>query len=193
MSKFSIGQMNKLGDALEKAGFSSEGITRLTLSRYVRQGILEVLSGRARFVSNERHTIDCSVDPRTPADMKVWKHEPGGYLPWDPASVALIFSDEQKGWDLYEQLKGRRFLNACVLDFLLDHRILIPEDWKDKRIYFMGTLYEEPNRDVLSGKEDGSDIVVRTLMWEVDDWKESTHTLHSYTFRRDVVAVLSGG
>lgn len=32
-------------------------------------------------------------------------------------------------------------LNACVMDYLYLHPDLIPDDWKDKKIYFWGTIF----------------------------------------------------
>jgi hypothetical protein len=47
-----------------------------------------------------------------------------------------------KGSDLLKELGEESVLNANVLDYLLLHPEIIPEDWKGKYVYFWGTIYE---------------------------------------------------
>lgn len=71
----------------------------------------------------------------------------GGKFIWGPSRVSLYLSERQKsgpyaGWQLEDELKDKPVLNANVLDYLLAHPDLIPEDWKGKRVYFWGTIYQ---------------------------------------------------
>lgn len=51
------------------------------------------------------------------------------------------------GWNMIHVFKEKIFqrevtvLNECVLEYLLAHPELIPENWKDKRVSFWGTIY----------------------------------------------------
>jgi hypothetical protein len=110
--------------------------------------------------------IDCDVDPFVPKGFQVEVHMRCGQLPWDPDAVRLYLSDSQLdcGWigghELRKQLTQKIVLNANVLDFLLDHTHLIPEAWKDKAIFFWGTVY----------RRSGDDLCVRYLRWHGGVW-----------------------
>src|SRR5574344_2591556 len=49
--------------------------------------------------------------------------------------------------NLEKKLEERSYLtlSANVLDYLLEHKELIPKEWKEKRIVFLGTIYSGPN------------------------------------------------
>lgn len=113
------------------------------------------------------HTIDCNADPKIPYDgWKVEEHRRTGDFVWDPSKVTLYLSESQKngkvieGNKLRKELKDKPVLNANVLDYLLAHPELIPEEWKGKYIFFWGTIYR------------GSDghLGVRCLRWGGARW-----------------------
>jgi len=113
------------------------------------------------------HIIDYDADPYLPADWKgVEYHKKGGMFEWNPAKVYLHLSPNQqngkttKGNNLRKELKNEPVLNANVLDYLLDHPELIPEEWKDKAVFFWGTIYRN---------SDGS-LCVRYLVWRGSQW-----------------------
>ncbi len=91
--------------------------------------------------------IDCDTDPMVPDGWSVEEHQKGGSLEWTPDKVALYVSEQQKGDKLIEgnklrkELKGKPVFNVCLLDYLLAHPHLIPEEWKSKAIFFWGTIY----------------------------------------------------
>jgi hypothetical protein len=62
--------------------------------------------------------------------------------------------------DLRKELNGKLILNANVLDYLLAHPELIPEEWKGKYIFFWGTIY----------RDSGGDLSVRYLYWSGSEW-----------------------
>lgn len=94
------------------------------------------------------HIIDCDAEPFIPHHWVVEEHQKGGQLEWDAKKVFLYICDEQNDEDfisgyklLYRKLEGKAVLNANVLDYLLAHTELIPEEWKGKQVYFWGTVY----------------------------------------------------
>ncbi|PIZ99774.1 MAG: hypothetical protein COX77_00545 [Candidatus Komeilibacteria bacterium CG_4_10_14_0_2_um_filter_37_10] len=65
-----------------------------------------------------------------------------------------------EGNDLRKEIVSPLVLNANVLDWLLDHPELIPEEWKRKYIFFWGTIYR--------GSDDN--LYVRYLIWDGAMW-----------------------
>lgn len=108
-----------------------------------------------------RAEIDTDLDPKLPFDgAKVEHHAKmgkvtierrGDELRIDDRKVILHRSDRQQngeliyGYELREELSGKSVLNACVLDFLLEHTNFFPESWKNDEagnaIFFWGTVY----------------------------------------------------
>lgn len=141
---YSIGQMNQLGDALEKAGFSANEITKLQHSPQLA-AIRELLYGRAT-LSLPEHLIDCDSDPCVPQNWSLKSHLKMGVWKWQPEKVVLFKFKEQAGSKrigeyLYQKLEESPVLNANVLDYLLQHHHLIPSDWKNVFVFFWGTIY----------------------------------------------------
>jgi len=91
--------------------------------------------------------IDCDADPYIPDGWKVESHKKHGQFEWDPKKIQLYLSEGQKngkyieGNELRKELEAQSVFNANVLDYLLAHPDLIPEDWKGKYIFFWGTIY----------------------------------------------------
>ena len=77
------------------------------------------------------------------------QHQQGDSFTWDPAQVQFYLSELQRkekgieGNELRKELKNKPVLNANVLDYLLAHPYLIPEEWKGRTryIFFWGTIY----------------------------------------------------
>jgi hypothetical protein len=109
--------------------------------------------------------IDCDTQPFTPKGWKVEEHITCGKLKFNPTEIPLYLSEKQKkgfitGNDLKNELSGRLVMNANVLDYLLVHPELIPEDWKGKSVFFWGTIYRDSDEDLL----------VRYLCWDGFKW-----------------------
>jgi hypothetical protein len=64
------------------------------------------------------------------------------------------------GNKLRKELASKLVLNANVLDYLLAHTELIPEEWKGKYVFFWGTIY----------LYSGGRLYVRCLYWRGDRW-----------------------
>ncbi len=98
----------------------------------------------------KKPVIDC--DAKSSIEYgSIWEHAKGGMFAWSHKNVGLYQSKAEHsylgryiiGYDLISELreKGVPALNACVLDFLLDHQDHVPEAWKGKKIWFPGTIY----------------------------------------------------
>ncbi|OHA60175.1 MAG: hypothetical protein A2589_00675 [Candidatus Vogelbacteria bacterium RIFOXYD1_FULL_46_19] len=115
-----------------------------------------------------KYVIDCDADPFLPDGWKVEDHQQGGILKWTESLIALYLDQRQQsgrciGHDLRRALRNQKVLNANVLDFLLQHPELIPEEWKGKEVFFWGTIY------LISD----DNLCVRSLSWHGDEWRWS--------------------
>src|SRR3989344_7279872 len=165
---YSVGQMNQLGDALETAGFTPDDVTKLRSFPQLGE-IRSVLKGNAKIVAT-KHIIDCDASPHIPDR---WEVRPKDQLPnavkgqfeWDLDKVILWLSENQKNktiksTELRKELENQPVFNANVLDYLLAHPELIPEEWKGRYVFFWGTIYRD---------SDG-DLNVRCLDWSGGRW-----------------------
>lgn len=124
------------------------------------------------------YSIDCDADPLVPDGWSVENHQKGGQLKWDPASIELYFSSAQetcgiRGVNLLEELKDKPMMNANVIEFLIANPHLLPEEWKDKFVYFWGTIYWDSNGDFCVRYLDTNDTVLnwgfRMLRLEINN------------------------
>jgi hypothetical protein len=181
---YSIGQMNQLGDALEAAGYSPEDVTSLRSRIPQLREFKGVLTGTAQIVV-AKHVIDCDENPFVPGGWSAELHIKGGQLEWDPVRAILYLSEGQQdgkwiqGHKLREELKDKSVFNANLLDYLLAHPELIPEEWKDQLVFFWGTVYR--SRDGV--------LYVRYLEWDGGRWYWYFHWL-DYGFSSDCPAAV---
>ncbi len=117
-------------------------------------------------------TIDCDGAPYIPDGWSIEEHQKSGQFELDPTKIKLYLSEAQRkgdkisGNELRKELEGKLILNAYVLDYLLTHPELIPEDWKRddegriRCIFFWGTIYRDLN----------CALWVRCLCWGGDRW-----------------------
>jgi hypothetical protein len=129
---------------------------------------------------------DLDQDPFVPEDFVVEEHCPGGQWEFNAAKIELFLTKEQTkgsvvGNDLRKELKDKEVLNANVLDYLLAHPELIPDAWKDKAVFFWGTIYR---------RSDGR-LYVRCLGWGGDKWDWYDYWLDSRFGSRNPAAVAS--
>ena len=148
------------------------------------EGAQRFLRGDAEVVI-KTHVIDCDANPYVPNNWKVEEHIKGGELRWNPDEVELYLCDKQKGGtiegnELRKLLKGKPVLNANVLDYLLANPQLIPEEWKDKAVFFWGTIYRNSH----------GLLYVRFLYWLDDRWFWNSDWL-DFFFNDSNPAVLS--
>jgi len=171
MSSYKEGQVHMLVEELEREGWTGDDLTKFGQFKD-KKSLRAVILGHAK-IEMVKHLIDCSADPYLPNNWKVVEHRRTGQLEWDPTKIFPYLSDQQKeggvirGLKLREELKGKPVLNANVLDYLLAHPELIPEDWKDKAVFFWGTIYRD---------SDGR-LCVRYLIWDDGRWNRRYHWL----------------
>ncbi|MEK7611768.1 MAG: hypothetical protein AAB407_00230 [Patescibacteria group bacterium] len=178
-SAFSIvGLAHKVCLVAEGQGYTPELMNALAERPDLFKQLLQVQLGNAE-IRIVDHVVDCDVDPMIPDGWKIEDHQKGGQWKWDPAKVNLFLSDPQKegktirGTELRKQLQGQPVLNACVLDYLLAHPYLIPEDWKQddkgrtRYTFFWGTIYRHSN----------GNLGVRYLYWDGGRWDWSCRWL----------------
>lgn len=123
----------------------------------------------------EKFVIDCDADPFVPKGYSIKEHQNGGQFEWDPTKIKLYVAERQgrssiEGTELRKELAGKPVMNACVLDFLLEHRDLIPEEWKDKKVFFWGTIYQS--------LDEGWVQLIRGLSWKGDKWGEDANWIN---------------
>ena len=155
-------------------------------------GVRHFLSGETVIKMTE-HLINCDADPFVPEGWKVEEHKKMGQLVFDPAKVKLYLSRNQqngkriKGNELRKELANEPVLNANVLDYLLAHPELIPEEWKKdekdntRYIYFWGTIY----------RYSSGYLCVRCLCWSGGSWDWNDHWLDGGWFGNNPAAVLA--
>jgi len=106
--------------------------------------------GALRFLRNDPYFIDGDAAAEASRGRTVHEHKKIGPFLWDVSRIILWQHPIQqrsgpKPWtapqDLYRATRGRRVLNANVLDYLLKNPSLIPKEWKDIGVVFWGTLY----------------------------------------------------
>lgn len=108
--------------------------------------VRRVRLGHSEIVTPE-HIIDCDADPFVPEGWSVAEHRNGGAFKWNATNVSLHLDEGQRdgrwieGNKLRKELANKPVLNANVLDYLLAHPHLIPEEWKGKAVFFWGTIY----------------------------------------------------
>ena len=87
------------------------------------------------------------------------------------------------GSELYMELKNSKkvLLPAHILDYLVAHSELIPDNWKGKDVFFWGTIYRH---------SDG-DLYVRYLRWNDGRWRWYCDWLDIDWYSRSPAAVLA--
>ncbi len=116
-------------------------------------------------INEKRHIIDCDAVPLLPKGWEVVEHLKGGQFELNLNRIELYLDVEQKsvgigGHELRKKLERKLILNANVLDYLIGHTYLIPDEWKDKYIFFWGTIYRY---------SDGR-LYVCCLCWNGGEW-----------------------
>lgn len=142
----SAGMIHELELAMDRVGGWNSALVKTLCMGNNLGKVRDYLRGIAEVKPVER-LIDCDAKPFEPNGLTVESHKKDGKLVWDPEKVKLYFSRQQggekciEGNQLRKELEGKPVLNANVLDYLLAHQELIPEDWKGKYVFFWGTIY----------------------------------------------------
>ena len=134
-----------------KQALSRNGVTDVVDLDWLATGDNIAKMRRVRLGYDEivtpEHVVDLDADPFIPDGWTVEEHQKGGQFQWNAANVALHLDKCQKngkvinGNKLRKELAKKSVFNANVLDYLLAHPHLIPEEWKGQAIFFWGTIY----------------------------------------------------
>lgn len=159
--RLDVSQAHELKLAFRRAGWTNADIKKSCEGDMLFR-ILPVVRGHAEIKLIE-HLIDLDADPYVPDGWKVERHIKGGSFQFDPEQVAFYLSEKQKkgtirGHDLKKELEKKPVFNANLLDYLLAHPDIIPDEWKRNEfriIFFWGTEYRDAD-----GK-----LCVRYLCW----------------------------
>jgi len=149
-----VGLAAKLKVAFARSGWTEQLIDAACEGDKLGQ-FRQVLLGRAVITKVD---IDCDAAPFNPWAnnyFTIEEHQKGGQWKFDPKQVDFFLSSGQKdgkvveGNELRKELVKKPVFNANVLDYLLAHPELIPDEWKtdgngDTRyIFFWGTVYRD--------------------------------------------------
>jgi hypothetical protein len=183
-NEFSCTLMGEVTISAAKVGWEPKNMDDFSKDENLMKLVLGVLRGTHEIKGIE-HVVDCDAAPFIPSGWKVEEHQKGGNITFDASKVELYLSKKQKngsieGNKLREELKGKKVLNANVLDYLLANPKAIPEEWKGKAVFFWGTIY----------RDSGDNLCVRYLCWNDGQWDWSDHWL-SYDFHGVDPAALS--
>lgn len=176
LAKVLTALVNAIKDLAKEKGLSDDVVNERVLVLGKPEGEVTIKQMAALIIGQVEkmvataipHLINTSADPFLPSGWQgVEEHRREmGQMEWDPTKVSLYLSFRQQGGrvigghDLRQELRGQPVLNACVLDFLLAHPELIPEEWKGRYIYFWGTIYRYSDVS----------LCVRFLCWDGLRW-----------------------
>lgn len=178
-----VSQAAELKLAFRRNGWNNAEIKTLSEGD-ILANVLKVIKGQAEIKIIER-LIDCDSTPFVPNGWSVEDHKKRGLFKFGPAKISFYLSEKQKkgtisGHDLRKELADKSVMNANVLNYLLAHPELIPEEWKSKYTFFWGTIYRY---------SDGR-LYVRYLRWFGSVWRWVYRRL-DYDFDSDCPAVFA--
>ena len=134
------------------------------------------------------HIVNSDAKPFTREGWSVDEHRKSGQIDLSTIALDLWLAEGQKsryieGHRLHMLLNNEAVLNATVLDHLLKHPELIPEEWygQDKFVFFWGTIYRSP-----SGR-----LFVRCLTGLNGKWSSVPDWLGNYWSSARPAAVLA--
>lgn len=157
--------------------FDRFGITRDDLKRFrkAKPRLKGDLARLLKYGVTSGPPVDCDADPFALKGWTVEFHQKNGQFIFDSSQVKLHLDNSQMsgrritGTKLRQRFANKRVLNANVLDYLLTHPDLIPEEWKrnskgiTRSICFWGTVYRYPGGAV-------GDLYIRYLYWDGGAW-----------------------
>lgn len=150
----SAGIVHEIELAMDRVGGWNNALAKELCKGNTFGLVRDVLLGLAEIKPIE-HLVDSDADPFIPKGWSVESHQKGGKFIFDPSKIDFYLSKKQKkgsyikGNDLRKELEGKKVLNANILDYLLAHPRLIPDEWKKdengymRYIFFWGTIYRD--------------------------------------------------
>ena len=189
--------------AFRRHGFTHDDIRTLSEGNFLID-VRKVIRGTSKIMKNEDY-VDCDSVPSMPEGWMVEEHKKGFFMRFDSTKISFFLSKKQKtgicgydlrlplalsdeykkrrgirGHDLRQELSNKLVMNANLLDYLLLHPDLIPEEWSEKNIFFWGTIYRDENNR----------LCVRYLCKTGIGWHSSFCFLDDYFASDDYAAVV---
>lgn len=184
---FDVRDAAKLAHEFERNGWTPADVDRIfgsDILKYLLPGIRQEAE-----ITLVWHTVDLDADPWCEDGFCVAKHVRMGSFPWNPQNISLYVSDQQreerwvKGKDLRQSVICKKPFNANLLDFLIAHPRLFPEEWKGEQVHFWGTEY--------CAVRSANSLCVRCVRFERGQWKPGYHWFGMNWKESDSAAVLS--
>jgi len=160
----SAGQIHELEMAFAKSGdWTNSDMTCVIQKPELLSGFLKVVREQAQIVV-VKYVVTCArrlflrrldsgwdeeeywncgtmeLEKRADGQLYVSGRKVERYLHPDQKDSGVIYSHK-----LRKELSGHPILCTCVLDYLLEHTELIPEDWRSDYTFFWGTIFRDPN------------------------------------------------
>ncbi len=159
-----VDQAGELKAMFRREGWTNKAIKMLCEKKGLGTFFLDVLEGRSEIKPVE-YFIDLYSDPFIPEGWSVVEHKKSGEWKYDPTKVGLYLSKKQQGGiigghNLRKELEDQSAMNANMLEFYLKNTHLISSEWKNKVVFFWGTIYR---------CADGR-LYVRCLCWGSGRW-----------------------
>ncbi len=151
---------------MRKCGWTNNDLKRLENPHFLTE-VLWVVRGQAEV---KLLCVDLDADPFIPEGWVVKQHRQSGKFQFDPEMVTYLTVYQREIaehplaiTDFPTLLADKPWLNANLLDWLLlkENQHLIPEDWKELTLGFVGTTYSN------SDEPEYSDV--RCLEWNAWD------------------------
>jgi len=152
-----LGLMHELAVTGRSVGFKAADWGKLAHNHALLLRFLAVLRGEAKIVY-ENIVVDTDADPTPMAGAVVCRHVKHGQLAFSTDDIKLL--------PVYPLLPDSdvMFLNANVLDSLLAHTLMIPDQWRCcQEVCFVGTIFQMPEED---GETDEDRRLIRSMAWE---------------------------
>ncbi len=115
------------------------------------------------WLSFGQKTIDCNARPSVPDSYYFVSSQPDGDFYLDLNEVKFQSFESKttatKGADMIKKV-GNKGMNACVFDYLMNNKDLIPEAWRGKEIVFTGSVF----------KDAGGNELMRAMYYWDNEW-----------------------
>jgi len=131
---------------------------------------------------NGRHFINCDAEPYIPEGWSIrpedqLRRSVRGLFEWKPCKIKLHLCAGQEsgfiqsigGQVVRRNLEGKTVLNACILDYLINHPSIIPSEWSYMTICFWGTIYRD-SRDKRQVRYLTNHRIRRESLWVSHNW-----------------------
>lgn len=139
-----VSQAHELKMAFRRTGWTNAEIKTLSEKDFLSD-VLKVIRGQSE-INYKEYKIPCNTTPFIPDGLCIVEHRKFNFFNLNSNYTKLDLSRKLKnmcnsGANIKKHLSKKFVMNANILDFLIINPKMIPENWKNKLIYFWGTIY----------------------------------------------------